>query len=94
MAYEPGSAGGPRGFARRLTTETKQAFKTTEFWVYAAILIALMVASLVIGDDDGDDDIDRADEAWRLAVFLTIGYLISRGLAKAGSRHGGDRDPR
>jgi hypothetical protein len=74
------------GRARRLTTETKQAFKTTEFWVFGAMLTALMIASWVIGDDDGDEDVFRADEAWRYATFLTIGYLISRGLAKAGSR--------
>jgi hypothetical protein len=73
------------GRARRLTTETKQAFKTTEFWVFAAMLTALMVASWVIGDDDGGEDIFRADEAWRYATFLTIGYLISGGLAKSGS---------
>ncbi len=78
--------GGGFGRTRRLTTETKQAFKTTEFWVFAAMLTALMIASWVIGDDEGDDDIFRADKAWRYATFLTIGYLISRGLAKAGSR--------
>ena len=28
----------------------------------------------------------RADQVWRYVTYLTIGYLISRGLAKAGSR--------
>ena len=28
----------------------------------------------------------RADHAWRYVIYLTVGYLISRGLAKAGSR--------
>ena len=57
-----------------------------------------MLASYLIGDDNGGgDDVFRADEAWRLATFLTIGYLISRGLAKSGSREPywedrGDRD--
>ena len=97
MVFDPEPRGGGgrwrggRGWGgRRLTTETKQAFKTTEFWVFAAILTGLMVASWVIGEDWGgggdDGDIFRADAAWRLAVVLTIGYLISRGLAKAGSR--------
>ena len=48
-----------------------------------------MIASYVIdegGGTGGEGDIFRADEAWRLATFMTIGYLISRGLAKAGSR--------
>lgn len=94
MVFDP-QPRGRRGMGggwgrRRLTTETKHALKTTEFWVFAAVITALMVASYVIGNDSGgtggDDDIFRADEAWRLATFLTIGYLISRGLAKAGSR--------
>ena len=97
MVFDP-EPRGRRGMGggwgrRRFTTETKHALKTTEFWVFAAVLTALMIASYVIGDDesggtsgDGGGDIFRADEAWRLATFLTIGYLISRGLAKAGSR--------
>jgi hypothetical protein len=90
MVFDP-EPRGTRGVGgswgrRRLTTETKHALKTTEFWVFAAVITALMVASYVIGDDDAGDDIFRADEAWRLAAFLTIGYLISRGLAKSGSR--------
>jgi hypothetical protein len=27
-----------------------------------------------------------ADHAWRYITYLTIGYMISRGLAKSGSR--------
>jgi hypothetical protein len=27
-----------------------------------------------------------ADPAWRYVTYLTVGYMISRGLAKAGSR--------
>jgi hypothetical protein len=76
----------------RLTTETRRAFTTTEFWAYLAILAGILVASYVIdGDggsaaDGGDGDPFNAFDAWRLITFLTIGYLVSRGLAKAGSR--------
>jgi hypothetical protein len=74
------------GVIARLSTETKHAFKTTEFWAFLAVLAGILIASAIIGDDDAGDDVFRADEAWRLVTFLTIGYLVSRGLAKAGSR--------
>ena len=34
-----------------------------------------------------------ADKAWWFITLLTVGYLVSRGLAKAGSRSS-DTDPR
>jgi hypothetical protein len=75
----------------RLTTETKQAFKTTEFFAYVLAVAGVLIAAAMIGDDDGGNgnnggDLFAADEAWRYITFLTIGYMISRGLAKAGSR--------
>ncbi|NKQ29095.1 hypothetical protein [Streptomyces galbus] len=71
---------------RRLTTETKAAFKTTEFFAYVAAVVAVLIASMVVGDDDGHADYFRADRAWLYIVVLTVGYMISRGLAKSGSR--------
>ena len=70
--------------ARRLTTETKAAFKTTEFFAYVGVLAALLIAGLV-ADADGEAGFGP-QEVWLYAVLLTIGYMISRGLAKAGSR--------
>ena len=84
---------------RRLTTETKHASKTTELYVYVAAVIGVLIASVLIGADDdagrGDDfgDYFTAYDAWRLITWLTIGYMIARGLEKAGSRDpywGGD----
>ncbi|MGW0615873.1 hypothetical protein [Streptomyces sp. NPDC002788] len=71
---------------RRLSTETKAAFKTTEFFVYIAAVVAVLIASMVVGDDEGHADYFRADKAWLYIVILTVGYMISRGLAKSGSR--------
>ncbi|AYN43183.1 hypothetical protein D9753_34685 [Streptomyces dangxiongensis] len=71
---------------RRLSTETKAAFKTTEFFAYIAAVVAVLIASMVVGDDDGHVDYFRADKAWLYIVTLTVGYMISRGLAKSGSR--------
>ena len=74
-----------RGDAR-LSTETKAAPKTTEFIAYLAVLAGILIAGLVVdGDGDGGGGFGP-EEVWRYATFLTIGYMISRGLAKAGSR--------
>ncbi len=72
--------------SRRLSTETKSALKTTEFFVYIASVIAVLIASMVVGTEDNHADYFRADKAWLYIVILTFGYMISRGLAKSGSR--------
>ncbi|MGW5849925.1 hypothetical protein ACWFQ8_18565 [Streptomyces sp. NPDC055254] len=71
---------------RRPATETKSALKTTEFFVYIACVIAVLIASMVVGTEEGHLDYFRADRAWLYIVVLTFGYMISRGLAKSGSR--------
>jgi hypothetical protein len=71
---------------RRLATETKASFKTSEFFAYLATVVGVLIASQAIGTADGHEDYFRADRAWLLIVALTIGYMVSRGLAKAGSR--------
>lgn len=60
--------------------ETKPAFKTTEFMAYVASVTAVLIASAI------DDAIDGR-LAWILVAALGIGYMLSRGLAKSGSRH-------
>ncbi|MET7668558.1 hypothetical protein ABZS39_10595 [Micromonospora luteifusca] len=77
-------------------TETKQAFKTTEFWIYLIAVAAVLGASQVVGRNTTGVDIFRADNAWFLVTLLTLGYLGSRGLAKAGSnwRSGEERKAR
>ncbi|ALD12112.1 MULTISPECIES: hypothetical protein [Clavibacter] len=75
----------------RLSTETKASFKTTEFFAYIAILIGIFVASAMV--DNGDDGQGfGADHAWLYATILTVGYMVSRGIAKSGSREFYDRD--
>ncbi|MEV0505495.1 hypothetical protein AB0I84_49105 [Streptomyces spectabilis] len=78
--------------ARRTAVETKPAFKTTELFVYAASVIAVLIASAVVGDGDGGSDRFAADQAWLYVTLLTIGYLVSRGLAKSGARDSLARD--
>jgi hypothetical protein len=68
-------------------TETRPARKTTELIAYIATVLAVAVTALIVGDD-GDNTVDpfSAEQALRYITFLTIGYMIARGLAKSGSR--------
>jgi len=70
-----------RGRARRLSTETKSAVKTTELIAYVAAVIGVLVAAAIVDASDFG-----SQEAWFYVTLLTIGYMISRGLAKSGSR--------
>jgi hypothetical protein len=65
-----------------LGEETKPFFLTSEFWVAVALVIALFIAT------SGNID---APLAWTLVTVVSAAYVLSRGLAKSGSRHF-DRD--
>ncbi|MER7165884.1 hypothetical protein ABT336_07350 [Micromonospora sp. NPDC000207] len=73
-------------------TETKPAFATTEFWVYIAAVVGVLAASQLVGQNAQGVDIFRAPQAWFFVTLLTIGYLGSRGLAKAGSNFRSGRE--
>jgi hypothetical protein len=79
-------AAAPVGMLARLTTETKQAFKTTEFWAMVAIVVGILAASWAVGDGDGGGgDAFPAVRAWLYVAVVASAYIVSRGLAKAGS---------
>ena len=63
-----------------LTTETRRSPSTSELYVF----IITAVVMLFFAYESGRDSFAR-DEAWRYVTALGVGYLISRGLAKAGS---------
>jgi hypothetical protein len=73
----------PRTHIRRLSTETKAAFKTTEFFSYIAVLVGVLIAGAVV--DSADAGGYGARQVWLYATILTVGYMVSRGLAKSGS---------
>lgn len=79
---------GRRNVVRRLSTETKQAFKTTEFWAMVVVIVGILVAAASIkgGDTAPGSDEFIAKQAWLYVAIVAIGYMISRGLAKSGSR--------
>ena len=62
------------------STETKSSYKTTELIVYVLAVLGVLIAAALVDNNFG------ADPAWRYVTYLTVGYMISRGLAKAGSR--------
>jgi hypothetical protein len=78
----------------RLATETKAAFKTTELYAYVVVLVGILVAAAVTKAGSGHDDRFISKQAWLYVTVLTVGYMISRGLAKSGSRepYTDDRD--
>ena len=68
-----------RGRRERRLPETKTFALTSEFWVFVVGVAAMLFAGYVL------DDL-RDSEAWRFVAFIGIAYILSRGLAKAGSR--------
>ena len=78
---------------RRLSTETKASFKTTEFFAFLAVLAGILISAAVVDEANGGGF--GARQAWLYATILTVGYMVSRGLAKSGSREPyGDDDDR
>jgi di/tricarboxylate transporter len=77
-----------RSAIRRLSTETKQAFKTTEFWAMVGVIVGILVAAASISGGDTAPGTDEfvAKQAWLYVAIVAVGYMISRGLAKSGSR--------
>jgi len=78
----------------RRSTETKSAFKTTEMIAYVVATAGVLIAALVV--DQADAGGLGAKQAWLYVTILTVGYMVSRGLAKSGSRdpYTEDRDGR
>jgi len=74
--------------ARRLSTETKHSTKTSELIAYVVAVVAVLIASALEDNNNGFD----AQHAWFYVTLLTIGYMVSRGLAKSGSRDFYDND--
>ena len=78
------------GMLMRLSTETKQSLKTTEFWAMVAVIAGILVSSWIVGKGNGNGthnvDAFPAQRAWLYVAIVAVGYMVSRGLAKSGSR--------
>ena len=73
------------GGRARVSDETKASFKTTEFYAMVVVIAAILIAAAV---SDSLDDV----RAWTLVAAVAIGYMISRGLAKSGTKYVGGED--
>ena len=92
MAATPASRTGTGGVTRgrtdaRISTETKAGPKTTEFIAMVVVIAMILIsAAMIKGGDTGGTDEFIARQAWLYVAIVTAGYMISRGLAKSGSR--------
>jgi hypothetical protein len=66
--------------ARRTYTETKNGFKTSEFYV-----MLVFVAGVLLSTYADQDSLARRD-GWFFAALAVGAYILSRGLAKLGTR--------
>lgn len=72
----------------RNENDIKASVRTLEFVVYVLAVIATIITAAVVGDDARENGVDVFDaaQAMQYIVFLTVGLMVARGLAKAGNR--------
>jgi hypothetical protein len=86
MATTAGDATRRREVVTRTSaTETKHSSKTTEFYAMIGVIAAILIAAWYVGRNGGTDGF-RAHDAWLYVSIVASAYMISRGLAKSGSR--------
>ena len=80
-APRPYGYGPGRGMMMRqpMPIETKPFFLTSEFWGAVALIAGLAIAA-------GTSEQIDARLFWILATATTIGYILSRGIAKSGTK--------
>jgi hypothetical protein len=74
--------GSPYGYSRMrqaFPIETKPFFLTSEFWGSVALIVGLAIAA-------GTSEQIDARLFWILGTAITIGYVLSRGIAKSGTK--------
>lgn len=76
----PKTGTGPRGFVAG-ETEARPGIMTTEFWLTIVVAGVVVIAAYI---DDGIAD----RWGWILATAVVVAYVVSRGIAKAGSKEG------
>src|SRR4051794_16883084 len=99
VGYPPqGGQGGGPGMGERVshvtdsvarhvkTPETKEFFKTSEFFVWALTVIGILIAAAAVSEGQGHDF--PANTAWLYVTITSFAYIISRGISKAGTRRG------
>lgn len=84
------SAGDTHNFGDlQISTGRQSAYVTVELIVYLLAVIGVFIASAVVDENDGAGF--GASQAWFYVTLLTVGFLISRGLAKINARGDSNR---
>jgi hypothetical protein len=74
-------------FTRHVKTpETKEFFKTSEFFVWALTAFGILISAAMVSEGDGSDF--AASQAWLYVALVSFAYIVSRGISKAGTRRG------
>jgi hypothetical protein len=74
--------------ARTRGAETRSSWKTSELLIFLLLAAGIFIAAEHIGGAF------PAQRAWLYVTILGSAYMISRGLAKSGSRASEEDDPR
>ena len=80
MTTQAAGRSNDRSVVRESSTETKHSTKTSELIVFVLVVVGILIASMLVDQSFG------AEPAWRYITFAAVGYMVSRGLAKSGSR--------
>jgi hypothetical protein len=80
LRQQPSATRERRGFVAG-ATEARPGIVTTEMWMTWISAIVFVIAAYV--SDSFDNDL-----GWILAAAVFVAYILSRGLAKSGSREG------
>ena len=84
------AAGGPADTHQfgdvQVSTGHQSAYITVELILYLLATLGIFITAAVI-DGRGSAQRFGASEAWFYVTLLTVGFLISRGLAKLGGRN-------
>ena len=80
-ARQQRTRGGQRGMFLAGETEARPGIMTTEFWLTLFAAATVVIAGYV-------SDLFAEDLAWALFAGIIAAYVLSRGIAKAGSKEG------
>jgi hypothetical protein len=81
----------PQNHRQHTTRLTRPAWAGTELVAYVLTVLGILLASAVVGDANGrapGGDQFNAAQAWTLITILTFGYMLAKGIAKAGKGAG------
>jgi hypothetical protein len=72
--------------------ETRSSWKTSELLVFLLLAAGIFIAAEHVGSDGSNAF--ASERAWLYVTILGSAYMLSRGLAKSGSRATEEDDPR